>query len=146
MTLPYRALMWSDNEGLDVDKLNAMTNNDQWLFENMPRAKYIDGAVNKDAGIKVLGVRGYVPPTSGNGYTTSVYFGNVFSAGCKPIVVATAVSTNWQRRYICAVNGLGSLVFPDHNGCRVGVSADELNPKVNKIAAAVYVNVIAVGW
>ena len=145
MTLPYKALMWSDNEGLDVDKLNAMTNNDQWLFENMPRTRY-SANVTKDSGVKILGCRAYVPPTSGNYSVATIYFGNMFSVGCNPLVVATASSTNWQRRYICAVNGIGSQVVPDYTGCMIGLSADELNPKVNTIAAPVYINVIAIGW
>jgi len=145
VTLPYKALMWADNEDLDVDKLNAMTNNDQWLFENMPRARY-SGNVSKDSGVKILGTRKVIPPNSSSMGSASVYFGNTFSAGCSPIVVASVVSTNWQRRFHCVVNGLGKNAFPDKNGCVITVGSAELNPKNMRMASSVYVQVIAIGW
>ena len=137
--------MWSDNEGLDVDKLNAMTNNDQWLFENMPRARYAAN-VTKTNGVKILGIRGVIPPTSASQFSTNIYFGTVFSVGCQPLVVATPSHTNWQRRSHCVVNGLGSLAVPDHTGCKVTVSIDEFAAKNLKFASSAYVNVIAIGW
>jgi hypothetical protein len=137
--------MWSDNEALDVDKLNAMTNNDQWLFENMPRARFSVNPV-KNTGVKILGVRGYVAPSSASSGATNVYFGNMFSQGCRPLVVASAVHTNWQRRSHVAVNGLGNLAEPDYTGCKVTVSIDEWNSKYLKVASGIYVHILAMGW
>jgi hypothetical protein len=137
--------MWSDNEALDVDKLNAMTNNDQWLFENMPRAKY-SGNVSKWDGVKILGTRAVVPANNRPANAATVYFGNTFSSGCQPIVVATAIPTNWQRRYHTVVTGIGKNTVADKNGCVVTVSSAEINPKQMKLAAAVWVQVIAIGW
>lgn len=145
MTLPYKALQWADNEDLDVDKLNAMTNNDQWLFENMPRARYA-GSVTKDSGVKILATRAVVPPNSSASGGARVYFGNTFSAGCSPIVVASVVPTNFQRRFHIAVSGLGKNVFPDKNGALITISSDEVNPKNMKMLSNVYVQVMAVGW
>jgi hypothetical protein len=137
--------MWADNEDLDVDKLNAMTNNDQWLFENMPRARYA-GNVSKDSGVKILGTRAVIGPNTSSSGGARIYFGNTFSTGCTPIVVASVIPTNWQRRFHCVVNGLGKNIFPDHNGCLITVSSAEVNPKNMKMASNVYVQVVAIGW
>lgn len=145
MTLPYKALQWADNEDLDVDKLNAMTNNDQWIFENMPRARYAAN-VGKTAGVKILGTRAVIPATTSSLGRVTVYFGTTFSTGCQPIVVATAVPTNWQRRFHCVVNGLGKNVLPDHNGCVVTVTSAELAAKNQKLASNVWVQIVAIGW
>jgi len=144
MTLPYKPVSWGE-EPMSVDKLNQMTNNDQWLFENTPRMKYAAYTLTKNSGLKILATYAYVPPNRNRGTTRGVYFGSFFSVGCQPIVVATPVATNSQRRFFVAVNGIGRAV-PDHTGAQITLQASELNPKNDKLGGAVYVHVIAIGW
>lgn len=145
MTLPYKPLSWADNEVLNTDKLNAMTNNDQWLFENMPRVTFA-GNAKKTSGVKMLATRGIVAPNNSAAGSTVVYFGSTFSVGCNPIVVATSVPSDYKRRFHTVVRGIGSLMLPDHTGCQVIVSSAEVNPTIMKLTSNVYVMVVAIGY
>ena len=145
MTLPYKPTTWSDSEPIDVMKLQQMTNNDQWLFENTPRMKYY-GAGTKTAGVKVLGSRLLLTPRTTATGTADIYFGGFFSVGCTPIVTASVSSTNWQRRWFVAVNSMTGNTVPDHNGARITVTSAEVAAANQKIAANLYLNVQAIGW
>jgi len=144
MTQPYKAVSWNE-EPVSTDKLNTMTNNDQWLFENTPRMKYHGYNLIKTSGLKILATYVTIPPTTATSAGRNLYFGSFFSAGCQPIVVASPASTNAQRRFFIAVNGIGKAV-PDNNGAQIYLVPSEANPKNNKIGATVYCHVIAIGW
>lgn len=145
MTLPYKPTSWTDNEALSVEKLNQMTNNDQWLYENAPRAKYI-GSGTKTAGVKILGARVLIGPRTTAVGTADIYFGSMFSTGCTPIITATVVPTNWQRRYFVSVNSLIGTPVPDHSGARITITSAEIAAANCKIGANVYVYIHAIGW
>lgn len=141
---PFKTLSWGDNEPLYTDKLNAMVNNDQWLFENMPQAKYSAHLLNRQQGIKLVSGFVYLK-ASANGYSSATaYFGSYFSSGCKPVVV-TSLNSYPQGRIHVVTRGIGTF-FPDHRGFEVRAYADEQNLRNNKITAAIYVPYIAVGW
>jgi hypothetical protein len=144
MTQPYKPVSWSE-EPTSVDKLNQMTNNDQWLFENTPRMKYNAYSLNKQSGLKILATYAFMPYTLATAQSRAVYFGSFFSVGCQPIVVATPVPLGPQRRFHVAVNGIGRAV-PDHTGCFIQLSPDEWNTKNNRVSQSVYVHLIAIGW
>lgn len=145
MTQPYKAVSWNE-EPISVDKLNTMTNNDQWLFENTPRMKYHGYNILKTSGLRILATYALIPATTARASSRGVYFGSFFSQGCQPIVVAQPVPTNsGQRRFFVAVNGIGRAV-PDHTGATITLTASELNPKSDRIANQVYCHVIAIGW
>jgi hypothetical protein len=142
---PYAPQSWSDNEPIFTDKLNAMANNDQWLFENMANVYYNGHGVKKAAGVKILTAAVSIPPNSksGNGSRT-FYFGNFFSSGCQPFVIAS-INSYPQGRFHLSTRGIGTF-WPDHRGFEVRISVDELNAKSNKINATVWVPFIAIGW
>lgn len=141
---PYAPQSWSDNEPIFTDKLNAMTNNDQFLFENMPTVYYNGHGIRKTAGTKIMSAAVSIPANaSGNGGNT-FYFGNFFSSGCRPLVVAS-INSYPQGRFHLNTRGIGTF-WPDHRGFEVRIQADELNVKNNKINATVWIPFIAVGW
>lgn len=142
---PYAPQSWTDNEPLLLEKLNAMTNNDQFLFENMPTLYYNGHGIKKTAGTKILTAAVSIAPNSksGNGANT-FYFGNFFSSGCRPFVIAS-INSYPQGRFHLNTRGIGTF-WPDHRGFEIRISADELNAKNNKINATVWVPFIAIGW
>ena len=142
---PYASQSWSDNEPIFTDKLNAMTNNDQYLFENMPTLYYNGHGVKKTAGTKIMTAAVAISPNSKspNGMAT-FYFGNFFSSGCQPLVIAS-VNSYPQGRYHLSTRGIGTF-WPDHRGFELRIAADELNVKNNKISATVWCPFIAIGW
>lgn len=145
MTLPYKPTSWTDNEVLSTDKLNQMTNNDQWIYENTPRTKYV-GNGTKTSGVKILATRALVTPRNSIAGTTDLYFGAFFSTGCQPIITCTVTPTGWQRRFFVSVHSLTGTTVPDHTGCRIHVSSGEITPAHQKILANVYIQVQAIGW
>lgn len=144
MTLPYKPISVSEGP-ITTDVMNQFANNDQWLFENMPRISYRAYGTVKNTGLKILATDVIIPQTNARGTSRGIYFSGYFSAGCNPIVVAQPIATNGQRRFFCHVNGIGRPT-PDHNGCTISLIASELNPTYDKIGAAVYVHAIAIGW
>lgn len=128
-----------------TDKLNAMTNNDQYLFENMPTLYYNGHGYKKSAGTKILSAAVGIGPDSKSGYAIrTFYFGNFFSSGCQPFVIAS-LNSYPQIRFHVSTRGIGTF-WPDHRGFEVRISADELNVKNNQIKATVWVPFIAIGW
>jgi hypothetical protein len=143
--LPYKSVSWGD-EPILKDKLNTMTNNDQWMFENMPRISYDAHSVRKTTGMKILAGKTLIPATSTNTIQIITYFNGYFSPGCNPIVTTGFNPTNGQNRYHVATYGLDGRLLTDHRGMLVTVSADEFSSEVRRITGPVWVNWIAVGW
>jgi hypothetical protein len=137
----YKPISWSTNDRAFKDKLNAMANNDQFLFENMPRAQYTYSGLTRTTGIKIAA--GYIHLGSrGDAYAAATYhFGTYFSQGCRPVVVVGHAFSFPQRNIVVAVNGIGNRI-PDHTGFEV--YARTLTDK--KITADVWLSFIAVGY
>lgn len=140
---PFKSVTWTD-EPVATQKLNAMANNDQWLFENMPRMYFNSHGIKRTAGVKVLAGTAYIRPSTAEHTGTTVYFGSYFSAGCRPVVVA-GLNAYPQGRLHVVVRGIGTL-FPDNRGFEVRVYANEVNSKANRINAGVEIPYIAIGW
>lgn len=142
---PYAPQSWGDNEPIFTEKLNAMTNNDQYLFENMPAVYYNGHGVQKTAGTKILSAAVSIAPNSksANG-VARFYFGSFFSAGCNPFVIAS-INSYPQGRFHLWTRGIDTF-WPDHRGFEVNIGSDEINSKNNRISATVWVPFIAIGW
>lgn len=122
-----------------------MANNDQYLAENMPVVYYNGHGVKKTAGTKILTGAVSISPNSKSGSgSNTFYFGNFFSSGCQPMVIAS-VNSYPQGRFHLWTRGIGTF-WPDHRGFEVRIAADELNAKSNKINATVWCPFIAIGW
>lgn len=141
---PYVPLSWNPDEPTSTDKLNLMTNNDQWLFENTPRALYTKGS-NRTAGIKFLGGMAIIPASKTYHAYVNVNFGSFFTAGCIPIIT-TGVLSYPHGRIMVNHRGLGTF-WPDQRGIElhaISNSADVISK--SKIYDNCYVNYIAMGW
>lgn len=144
-TTPYKPTSWSIGEAVSRDKLNQMTSNDQYIFENQPNAFYNAHGIKKTSAIKIMA--GYIWVGSGKSshYERDVYFGNFFSVGCKP-VITTAQVIQTQSRIHCVIRGLPGQYWPDHRGFRAVIDSDELNQKNNYFHYGCYVYFIAIGY
>jgi len=121
---PYKPISWSDRS-VSQEKLQQMANNDQWLFENSPRMRYSVAGNVRDSGIKIIAGKTSYGPTNGPDYEdVNIYFGNFFSAACKPVVTSTVGVdiASGLRKYI--VNrGFGGEI--DYRGFIAHVTAHE---------------------
>lgn len=144
-TTPYKPTSWGIGEQITREKLNLMTSNDQYLFENQPNAFYNAHGIKKTTGLKIMA--GYTVIRSGKSrhYEREVYFGNFFSVGCKPIIV-TGLVIQKQSRIHCVLRGLRGEYWPDHRGFTAVVDTDEINPKTNYFHYGVNVQFLAIGY
>lgn len=85
---PYQPTSWT-SEPVTQAKLQQMSNNDQWLFENMPKIRYTNSGIIKDTGVKMIVGKTPFAASTINVTHVTVNFGNFFSPGCHPIVTAT---------------------------------------------------------
>jgi hypothetical protein len=144
---PFKAISFSPGEILTRAKLNQMTNNEQWLFENILQGQYNAHYIKRTSGLKLAaGIATFAVTTKG-GRSVNVYFGSFFSVGCKPIVVGQAAG-HGSGRLICAVTGPGANNnWPDHTGFRMWLSPDYgLALSLYRIYKTAYGNWIALGW
>ena len=143
---PFKPVLWGNNDALATEKLNQMTNNDQYLFENMPRVMYNAYGVKKTTSVKVLAGIVSVAPSNALWAAANVEFGSFFTAGCKPVVVTGTQPTGNRWRYHTIVKGIGTY-YPDHRGINVAVGADYYGTSTkNVVDQRVYVHYIAIGW
>lgn len=145
MITEYRPVTWTSGEPVSEAKLATMTSNDQFLFESLPKLYYNNGGIKKDRGIKVFAtVAGISPTTSRHGRAT-VYFGDTFSVGCRP-VVSLSLATAPRGQFHLSIAGIGQTRFVDHRGVEILASADELNSKENRLPHSIYAHIIAIGF
>jgi len=113
----YSPVAWNDGQELELDKLKQMGNNEQFLFENMPRMTY-RGTINKNGGLRIAAGRAVMSPANDRGSATKqVNFGSFFTPGCQPIVVANGRSEGgvYGSKKLISITGLGRS-DPDHRG------------------------------
>ncbi len=141
---PYRPISWNNDEPLFTDKLNQMTSNDQWLFENAPRAYYNAYNVKKTSGIKIAaGLAGFNPNGTPREHHI-VNFGTFFTPGARPII-ATSLGHDGEVRLHYGIKGIGTK-FPDHRGFEFLGSVDHYNQKLNKMQRRYYLHWIAISY
>lgn len=144
-TTPYKAVTWGD-EPIFKDKLNQMTNNEQWLFENMPTMSFNTYGIKRTNGIKIMAAIAVVPANKKDWSGTTFNFGTFFSSGCKPVIVTGTQPTGNAWRYQVIIKGIGTY-YPDHRGIEINVGADYVfGSKTNIVNQQVYVHFIAIGW
>ena len=142
---PYKATTWGD-EPVYKDKLQQMANNDQWLYENMPKMNFNTYGVKRTTGLKILAGIAIVPAGKKDWSGTTFNFNSFFSSGCKPVIVTGTQPTGGRWRYHTIVKGIGSY-YPDHRGVEINVGADYFGtPTANVVDQKVYVHLIAIGW
>lgn len=143
-TTPFRIVSWQPNEILTHSKLNQFSDNQQWLYDNMPRARYMfTGGARRNEGVKILGGYCLIPATSEAESNQTVNFGEFFTPGCKPIITTGTLSI--QRRMHITYDGIGTFM-PDHRGFIIHVRTDAAYEKNNVISRNMYVGWQALGY
>ena len=125
-----------------------MSNNDQYLYENMPKVQYNAYGIKKVNSIKILSGIVTVNPNSSLWSSVQISFGTFFSVGCRPVVVTGTQPTSSRWRWHVVVRGpQGSLMTPTHVGCQVSVGADYYGTSSkNVVDQKVYVHYVVIGW
>lgn len=141
---PYKAITWGD-EPITSTKLAQMTNNDQWIVENMPSTFFNGGGVVKTGGIKIYGARFGYSPFNGSVQNKDVYFGGRFSTGCSPVIATGLTGGVFSRKQVL-VRGLNGTDIPDSTGCMLTVMVWEPGQYSNTFRSSFYVDIIAMGW
>lgn len=144
MITQYRPVQWAAGEPLTSAKLSAMAANDQYLFESLPRMQFNNGGVRKTNGIKILAVTAPIATTTDRHGRTTIYFGDFFSIGCRP-VITYSINATPKEQFHLAIKGIGTKI-PDHRGVEILASAAELSSKHNQINYPVNAHIIAVGF
>lgn len=144
-TTPYKPTSWSLGEQITREKLNQMTSNDQYLFENQPNAFYNAHGIKKTTGLKIMVGYTYLKGGRSRHHESQVFFGNFFSVGCLPIVITTPIIQKQSRIHHC-VRGLPGTYWPDHRGFTAIIDTDEINPKTNYLYYGVNLQFVAVGY
>lgn len=119
----YVPVSWTD-EVVSVEKLQKMATNDQALFEIKPSAAIKHNGINRNKNMKILGGSSLFQPSLTWAQSVDVYFGNFFSAGCQPVVIANIYGYPQTATYIHP-KGLGGTKLPDHRGFSVYVRSNE---------------------
>lgn len=141
----YAPISFNADEPITDDKMNQLSSNVQWIYENTPRVFYNAHGLKKTGGTKILAGMALAPATRTTLSTVTVYFGTFFSQGCKPIVVATPNTLTVRTRLQTVVSGIGTG-YPDHRGAEIKITTDEYASASNLHAVVLPVNWIAVGW
>lgn len=143
---PYRAVSWQPNELITEGKLDQLANNAQWLFENTPRANYRGHGVRKADGIRIACGLIPMPANKTAAAEGSVYFGNFFNTGCRPIITTGLISPV-QKQFFISINGLGnSNTHPDNNGFQAHIRLNIQPNHAQNITKTVYVTWQAMGY
>jgi hypothetical protein len=143
---PYKPTTWAD-EPVFKDKLNQMTNNDQWLYENTPRLNFNTYGVKRTSGVKIMAAIAIIPASGKAWSNTTFNFGTFFSSGCRPVVVTGTQVTGpsaWRQHVV--ITGLVGDYAPDHRGFRAHAGADKGTSVNNVINERIFVHFIAIGW
>lgn len=124
MTTPYDPVSFT-SEPVTQAKLIKLASNQQWLYENMLRARYSARGITKDSNLRMIaGKLPYVTSTT-NWSHTAVDLGNFFTVGCKPIVQLTLeVTQNMGHRSRVTLLPK-NMTEIDHTGFIISVSSEE---------------------
>lgn len=132
-------------EPVSVEKLQIMAENQRKLRNLIPTVLYKAAGINKDTGVKILSGSTIAPPAGTRWINQEVYFGNFFSVGCNPIVIAQTVSAT-QRVLNIGVHGLGKTEVPTHVGFHAYLYYNGFHLDKGVIDAPITIQYIAMGW
>lgn len=139
---PYRHASFNDGL-LNVDKLQQLSNNGDWLFDHNTVVRYdYLRSVTRDTGIKIIAGKSGYAQTGMDWIDVPVYFGNFFNAACKPIVTATVETAN---RIDVKINGHDGAEI-DYRGFRGHVWIDVIQGWPSVPVPSGWLHWIAVGF
>lgn len=135
---------WSE-EPISYEKLQVMAENTRKLRNMLPTTIFKHNGINKNTGLKVLAGSVVTQPRNTWAQTSEVYFGNVFSVGCNPIVVTEHYHAQ-QKGINMGIFGIGNTNLPDHRGFVSYMWADDRDGLHGKIIHPIVIGYIAIGW
>lgn len=142
---PFRAVNFQPNQLLSEELLDQLASNQTWLYEMTPRAVYTYGSLRRREGVKLISGRALIGATKRNHASTTVRFGDFFSANCNPNITNGIVSAH-QRRFFVTLDGIGQLM-PDNRGFQIHVYLDaQTATRHDKIARNIYISWQAMGY
>lgn len=129
---PFKPVTWT-TDVVTKQKLQDMSNNDQWLFENMPRIRYSSSGITKDTGVKIISGKTIFTVTNTKQSVTSVQFGSFFTIGSRPTVTFSIQGTGGHHHALQGVTqalaGRGEI---DHTGFLVVISTASTNFNISQ--------------
>lgn len=140
-------ITYRPNSAVDNHDLNALVSNVNYIYENLTPIRYTAyGDSSRTSGLRIAcGVISVGPDESTMRVGTNVLFGNYFTVGARPVVVATQATTD-RVRSMTTIRGMsGSEIAPDHVGFYVNVS-HQLGSRRLTFARVQYVHWIAIGY
>lgn len=143
-TTPYRPTSWSDTEPAHTAKLNQMSQNDQWLFENTPRMRYSAHGIQREQGLKIAAGIKMIVADQNNQHIVTVDFGSFFSSACYPVVVVGGTINRQTVRCHTGARALSGLQI-DNRGFEIIAAADNA-PYSDYMTSNYYVPWIAMGF
>lgn len=137
-----------DDGAVDLDRLQALANNDRNLKENLIPIKYERSGLVKVGGMKIASGTVLVPPTSKVNLVIDIFFGAFFTPGSRPVCNVTYNTHDYrQRRVFTTIQGIGSGVLdPDHTGMKVVIYSDPKAPTNNYFPASSRIHWTAIGY
>lgn len=141
----FQVVSWQPRDVVSNDKLDAMVNNDQWLRDNTPRARYSGNGVQKDTGIRIASGLALIPAGGkAADKAANVNFNNYFSESCIPIVT-TGIVSGTQRQLFVTIDGPGSGLQPTRDGFQVHAHVVS-SSKSKKFTKNIYISWHALGF
>lgn len=122
-----------------------MASNDQAIFEMKPQAAIKHSGLNRAKGLKILAGSQIFQPSLVWNQNVDLYFGNFFSAGCMPVVLAQHYGFP-QTGMNTAVKGLAGTKIPDHRGFTTYVWTDDRLGNKGTLQQPFYIAYIAIGF
>lgn len=141
---PFKVISWSPEQPITKDKLDAMVSNDNWLRDNMIRARYATIGDSRETGVRMLSGLATVRSSKSASRTVNVNFGSFFSQSCKP-VVTTGIVSKTQRQIFVTIDGPGSKPMPTRDGFQIHVMIGSNNKK-KKIKRDFFVSYLVMGF
>lgn len=135
---------WGE-EPISVEKLQVMAENQRKLRNMIPTVLLNTAGVKKSTGVKILAGTTIAPPSMTRSQNQDVYFGNFFSVGCNPVVVAQNASVTWRAVHL-GTHGLGKTDTPSHVGFTCHLMYDGISGAKGALTTPITIHWIAVGW
>lgn len=142
----FQSVNWGEEE-VTPAKLNAMTTNDDWLYEHLPYVKYSGyGGIRRDLQTRVGAGVITIPKSNRAHQDLRVEFDNLFTTNCKPIIVTGIVSHYVSRMTVTTWGFRGRGYVPLQDGFMATVGCVEMDKENNYFQKTSYLNWMAIGW
>lgn len=133
---------------MTVQRLNQMSDNDQFLYDHVVQGKHIFDGSEYTSGqsnqtLKIWASNERFPMTGNKRAAINISWAGFFSNNCNPIVNVTVGRRDMNRLWV-SVKGLGSNNWPDARGCQVQAVVDPDAPY--NLTQHMPVHIIAIGY